>query len=562
MNDERNIQPQELPSPAHAHKDYSNPPCYQEGYSDFVPFPYIPLDPSMMQRINFNFIMNQMNIDYAYMKARAIHEGSLRAKQALDEYNDSRKQMTQTDKSDTSLEQIKNFDSKNHEETFTTNRSIVKVKKYGSVDWIFMIFDPNSNRHVPVDTKKLEAEYLAYLDEVCPEIFELQSAMLRRSFQRLCRHIPTLEQSGLTILEPTQLMFKNGFLELQTSRFYHLDTSKRKNYFTLFSFDVNLDCNENGFTAYPYAFDALLHASFDSDDIVQLAYEYIGAMLTPITTLKKVFAFQGKSQGGKTRLSNIITRLLPPEDTLILSNLSEISNDRLTSSPIRILYIQELGKNKLPAKQIAKLKAFADGSHLPGASSFKILLNTNYPIRTGDNNTLEPALANRLAILPFPKAMDNSDPIVAAFEDLHLEKEKSAIIVKALMDFRKVMLNNNQFSTACPINACVEEDDFQTSQYLSDTEREKFIAKATETPAPNNFKLKQLLDEMFLLTNSANPVMTPEHIMALINDTIPDALKDAASTGKILNRHFGDKLQPKRICGNTCYNLMYNPKTL
>lgn len=40
-----------------------------------------------------------------------------------------------------------------------------------------------------------------------------------------------------------------------------------------------------------------------------------------------------------------------------------------------------------------------------------------------------------------------------------------------------------------------------------------FIAKASETSAPTNAKLKQLLDDMFFLINSADPIMTPEYIM-------------------------------------------------
>ncbi len=93
---------------------------------------------------------------------------------------------------------------------------------------------------------------------------------------------------------------------------------------------------------------------------------------------------------------------MPYEDTLVISNLTPISNDNLISSPVRLIQIQELGKNKIAAKQIVKLKAYADGSRYPGASSFKILINTNYAITTDEDGIIEPALKKPAFHTSFP----------------------------------------------------------------------------------------------------------------------------------------------------------------
>ena len=50
--------------------------------------------------------------------------------------------------------------------------------------------------------------------------------------------------------------------------------------------------------------------------------------------------------------------------------------------------------------------------------------------------------------------------------------------------------------------------------------------------------------------------MTTSSIFQAVNRTLPNALKDAASTGKRFNQHFGEKLKSERNnLGETCYNL-------
>ncbi len=520
---------------------------------NITPFPYAGLTSPMMQQINNQVVKGLIDIDLSVMKYRAMSEEKLRQKQILDQYEDSRKKTAGLQQGD-EIVIASSLDWKKLEDSFATKYSIVKIRVQGKADWTYAFLDRDDNQHVIVEDTYIKNEYLSYIDEQLADSINFPQVHFNRSAQRLLHNIPRLEKSDLIQLQPQQVMMNNGFLDLNTFKFTRIAPEDRHNFFTLFSLDINFNPNMPN----PDAFDALLLDALGSQEAVTLAYEQIGAILTPVTTIKKIFAFQGKSQGGKTRLSNIITRLMPSNDTKVLNNLSEISDDKPLDTLVRLIYIKEVGKNKLPAKQITKLKAFADGSDLREANAFKILLNTNYPIVTGNNLSLEPALVNRLSILPFPKTMDNVDPAVASFEDVHFEQEKTAIILKALLAFSKVLKNKNQFSSQFEPNICIEDDGQPISHSLSDTERQTFSDILQTLKKNAQPKISQLFDEYFQIVENVNPEMTTNVIFQAISKTLPNALRDSASTGKRLNQHFGEKLKTNRNNqGDTCYNLVF-----
>ena len=269
-----------------------------------------------------------------------------------------------------------------------------------------------------------------------------------------------------------------------------------------FSFDINYPHRFEE----PVAFNALLADALNGDEnAISLYWEQHGAILNPVSTLKKVFAFQEAPGGGKTRISNTIAATMPYEDTIVISNLAPISNDNLISSPVRLIKIQELGKNKIAAKQIVKLKAYAAGSRYPGASSFKILLNPNYAVTTDDDGIIELALKSRLSILPFPKPMDNTDPFLP--------------------------------------NVYVFDKDVQEQPiYQADTIDISSLPLATPS---RQTQFKQLMNQLFILCDDVNPDM-------------PGEFKDEASAGKRIRDLFSnDNLKSKRNAeGATCYNLV------
>ena len=223
-----------------------------------------------------------------------------------------------------------------------------------------------------------------------------------------------------------------------------------------------------------------------------------------------------------------------------------------------MIQVKEVGKSKIAAKQIVKLKAYADGSRYPGASSFKILLNTNYAITTDEDGYIEPALKNRLSILPFPKPMDNTDPRVFSFEDTFFEQERPLIILKALRAFSNVLRNNNRFSYEFQPNVYVFDKDVQEqSNYPLDNI--DFSNPPPLTPSRQT-QFEQLMRQLFSLSDDVNPDMTVKNIMALVNGYMPNEFKDEASAGKRIREFFGnDNLKSKRNSeGITCYNLILN----
>ena len=522
---------------------------------NIVPFPYEGLTVPMKQQANNKVLNGLIDTNLAIMKYRKMSEEKLRQKQIFDQYEDSRKRVAELNKGD-EIVIGGSLDWKKLEDSFIVIYGIAKIRVQGKVTWRYAFLDHDANRHILVDDTFVKNEYFTYIDDQITDSINFPQGRFNRSVQQLLHKIPRLDKSKLIQLQPQQVMMNNGFLDVYSLNFTHVKPEERHNFFTLFSLDIDF----NPIIENPDAFDSLLLDSLGTQEAVKLAYEQIGAILTPVTTIKKIFAFQGKSQGGKTRLSNIITRLMPSDDTTTLNSLSEISDDNFLSNPTRLVYIKEVGKNKMTAKQIAKLKSFADGSCLPEATSFKILLNTNYSIITGDNSALEPALAYRLSVLPFPKKMDNTNPLVASFEDLYFEREKPHIILKSLLAFSGVLNNKNQFSSQFEPNSCIEDDDQKNVATLSDTERQNFSDAVKNSDINTQIKLTQLFNEMLQLTENVNPEMTTGLIFQAVNKVLPGALKDSASSGKRLNQHFGEKLKTSRNNrGETCYNLQLIP---
>ena len=155
-----------------------------------------------------------------------------------------------------------------------------------------------------------------------------------------------------------------------------------------------------------------------------------------MVTLKKIFIFQSVSQGGKSRLARIVCALFDEGEVVFLDKLSEINQDYVQRnlSNCRLIYIDEASDKKILPAQASTLKTIASGCRRA-----KILIGTNHALYTGNDGFVEPALLNRFAVLPFEKAMSNTDPNVSAFEDVFFEKEKKFIIKKSLLRFQRML---------------------------------------------------------------------------------------------------------------------------
>ena len=307
----------------------------------------------------------------------------------------------------------------------------------------------------------------------------------------------------------------------------------------------------------PDAFDAVLYDMFDGNEsLMALAYEMIGAMISPVSTLKRIYVFQGVSHGGKTRLSNILLRLIDENDVYSFNTVSDITNEEFVkkSHSCRLVYIKDCSRHKLKDKQISYLKSFADGGRLSNSAVFKILICTNYKIVTGDNDFLEPALKNRFQTLQFPKPMDNVDEKVMFFEEHFFEKEKAGIVKKALEAFHNVMVNGGRFSYDFPINECVEATNAE--EQLSEAEKARVETELQQERKIAENKIEQVVNQLFVFTEDKCELSAKE-VFQTLNHCLPDEIKDIASMGRKMSQSFKGKLKTNRTAAGIFYNLQY-----
>lgn len=523
----------------------------------YYPNQYYFLIPDDISAINRQYTLNDLEIEKqresAYievLKRRALHDEDLRYEQEKKKLN-QRLNSTEAPKhingnTSISTNEIPTFiDWKKIVDEFIKKYAIVTIKKRTKKDRVIMILDEDENRHVEISLKNLMDYYDSFIEDSYSDDAKITFRKINYETY-LKNYIPKLEKSSLRCLKPHQVMFMNGFLDVREFKFYSIPESERNQYYTTFSFDIN--CKEH--YQEPEIFSNLLFDALNGDqEAVVLAYQQIGAIFTPIPTLKKIFLFQGASNAGKTRIGNIIAKCMPEDDTLVLNNLSELTKDKLDSSPLRLILIKELSKNKLYAKQITTLKALSDGSS--DTAFTKILMSTNYPIYTDEGSTIEPALRNRLSTLPFPKPMKNSDPDVSCFEDVHFENEKLGIIIFALGYFSKVLNDNNKFYKEFKPNSWFDPEN---EQETSTEEESQLYANELTKPITTD----EILELLFKTVNKVNEEMTAEYIMDAVNNYSPKdkpRISREAEVGKVLGKFFGKELKSCRIKGVTCYNL-------
>lgn len=445
------------------------------------------------------------------------------------------------------------------EQSFISDFALVKVRSKYSSKWSFMIRLKDNNRHVPINESSLREEYIFFLDEHLPEDDISSQAVLEKSYQHVKRRIPKLQDSNLEILSETDIMFTDGIFNVEKGVFTPVSAAKRNQYFNIFSIDLPFNNEQN---VPPDVFDSFLKLILNNNqDSVKLVYQMIGAILTPTSTLKKCFLLQGVHDSGKTTLVNFIKELMPIDDIIDLPNISGLTSDDLikTANPIRLINVSELGTNKLSSKQIVNIKAFADGSrNTPGSSSFKLIMTTNHKITTGEGDVVEPAIKNRLLVIPFPVSIDfnKADPRIQALTDVYFQKELRGIILKALIAYSEVLNNNGQFCANYEVNAVVDPP-MENTDGLNPKEREVLYNGIGQPMIPYN-ALNEIFQTAFIITEEVNPAMTTKVVMNTVNQVRAGLLQNEASTGRKLQEFFGEALKTSRINGNTCYNLEFN----
>ncbi len=402
----------------------------------------------------------------------------------------------------------------------------------------YCIWDENLHHHININRHQLKDYYLNYLDETLPP--EASTSIFKKSFMDMIRLIPHIKGSILKELPPYSVLFKNGILDVKKLHFTELSKNEAKHFYS--NFCINLDYNTN--ISSPVYFNKVLSDISDNNhDIENLICEQFGAAICQNNPTKKIFIYQGCTDSGKTRLMYILKNLLQNEETIFLNTLTELG-DIDTSLPSRFIHILELGENCLGDKSITLLKGYSDGY----SNSFKIFISTNHAIVTGADGYIDPALKNRLSVVPFKHAMKNNDEDVKNFETLHLNNERLAIIIKCLKAYSQ-SLEKGSFSNDNELNIYIDNADkiFNTAS--------EFIPSVTsETCSPKKKQtVEQILHDHFILTNNPNPSMTTEEIMRIINDIAQEEIiSDNSWVGRKLKDVFGkDCIISKRANGNS-----------
>ena len=422
-------------------------------------------------------------------------------------------------------------------EAFRLKYHIVKERVNGSLDWRFLIRELDGLRHVPCDEKELNELFFDFLEETVN--YDISQAEGKRLFEKLKRrHVPKLSNADLKMIPDSSLVFRNGLLDIVNNSF---STSLPANRFNRFAMDFDYPQDSND----PLAFEAMLDDIFhDNADWKKLCYQIIGALLSPAATLKRIYVFQGVSNAGKTRLSNIIMRMMDETDITEFNTLSDITtSDKDTQlHHTRLVNIKEASNKKISAKQCSYLKGYADGGS--SAAMFKILVATNYMLTTGDDGELESTLRNRFIVLPFPNAMTSEDPRVASFEDCYFEHEMPYIVRKSLEAFSEVLRNDGMFCTEPEINKYIADDT---------------LNGITGGTSNSTIEPISIIKKIFRVGEDYNMELTPQDILdkikEIVSDTKPFDNMSTSSLSRILRYELKDSFKSKRINNTTRYNL-------
>lgn len=424
----------------------------------------------------------------------------------------------------------KSLNMKELVQKFIDYNVIVKIRDSGvKKGKIFYIRNNELNRHEPIEEKSLH--YL--LNEFIFNSFELEEDVPQKFLDRAWSHlqfsVQTLNNSKIAKISYYQIVFLDGMYNLETAEFELFSDEKFFN-------DFSIPIYWNEVNSEPIVFEKLLNDIFGNDiKKIITTYQFIGALLSSVQILKKIYIFQGVSQGGKTRLARIICSLFDENDVIVLDKLSDITQDYVEKnlSNCRLIYIDEAANKKILPTQASMLKTIANGCRRA-----KILIGTNHALVTGDNGFVEPALLNRFATLPFGKVMDNSDPDVASFEDVYFEKEKPAIIKKSLRFFQKIVSSGSKhFTYEFPVNGVVSVNDDVSPDSVE------------------NGQLRDFLYGNYELTGEPVQETTTDVIFQEVNRQFPGKIKNNANLGKKLSEIYGDKLKSQHLLKGMIYNL-------
>lgn len=200
-------------------------------------------------------------------------------------------------------------------------------------------------------------------------------------------------------------------------------------------------------------FDVFLNSiTHDDQELIQRIWECIGYILSPDTSAKVFFLFQGVPNSGKSVLSTLISKLLSDDSVMTLD--AHVFSDKFSLADLRgkaLCISPDLPSEPLNSKSVSKIKQLTGNDVVStdvkyqSRQSFrctaKFILATNHPLLC---KTVDEAFYDRIVTIPFqysvPREFQNRNQLD------EILSEKDAIITKALNAYFYLVDNRYKFS--------------------------------------------------------------------------------------------------------------------
>ena len=239
---------------------------------------------------------------------------------------------------------------------------------------------------------------------------------------------------------------KNGVLDLNTLELLDFD----EKYLVFHNIDAKWT------NQYPHTFMRFLYDSCGDEEVVRLATEVIGYLLSGAIWAKKFFVVGPAKDSGKTTLAELVIKLLGED--LIISVEPNKLHERfaLGSSRGRILGVSmDIPRGKLCPAAVSKIKAISGLDHTSleqkyapmefTRSTLRFWFGTNYPVTiSSSGESGDDAFWERLVVIPFTKSVDPSRKDVNL--GARLWEERDAIVSLCLQNYRDVYARGFIFS--------------------------------------------------------------------------------------------------------------------
>ena len=111
---------------------------------------------------------------------------------------------------------------------FIADRATVRVHLHGKGNQEIQILSKEENRHLAISLQELPMDLGSYLEEMLPDGATPTPTFIQRCCALLRTSIPKLTKSNLIILEPHQVMFMNGYLDILTWQFTQLSEEQHQ----------------------------------------------------------------------------------------------------------------------------------------------------------------------------------------------------------------------------------------------------------------------------------------------------------------------------------------------